>query len=158
MNVDKKELLITHLFDASRDIVFGAWTNPEQLRHWYAPDGCTVEFTTIDPTQGGNFHSCIHDPVHGECWVKGTYLEVVLNQKLVFTMVMSDEVGNSVSSVEAGKSEDWPETQITTVTFESIGQQTKVTIHQTVSEEEAKKTGAYQSWIKMLNKLNLLLN
>ena len=72
-------------------------------------------------------------------------------------MVMSDEAGNSVSSVDAGKSSDWPETQITTVTFESIGQQTKVTIHQTVSEEEAKKTGAYQSWIKMLNKLNLLL-
>lgn len=158
MNLDKKELLITHLFDAPREVVFGAWTNPEQLKHWYAPDGCTIEFTTIDTTQGGNFHSCIHDPVHGECWVKGAYLEVIPNQKLVFTMVMSDEAGNSVSSVDAGKTEDWPEAQITTVTFESIGQQTKVTIHQTVSEEEAKKTGAYQSWINMLSKLNLLLN
>ncbi len=73
-------------------------------------------------------------------------------------MVMSDEAGNSVSSVKAGKTEDWPETQITTVTFESYGQQTKVSIHQTVSEEQAKKTGAYQSWIKMLNRLDLLLN
>ncbi len=157
MNLDKKELLITHLFDAPRDVVFGAWTNPEQLKHWYAPDGCTIEFKAIDIAQGGNFHSCIHDPVHGECWVKGTYMEVIQDQKLVFTMVMSDEAGNSVSSVDAGKTSDWPETQITTVTFESIGQQTKVSIHQTVSEEEAKKTGAYQSWIKMLNKLNLLL-
>lgn len=158
MNIDKKELFITHLFDAPKEIVFRAWTDPEQLTHWYAPDGCTIEFRTINPTQGGNFHSCIHDPVYGACWVKGTYLEVILNQKLVLTMVMSDEAGNSVSSIDAGKTEDWPEVQITTVTFESIGQQTKVTIHQTVSEEEAKKTGAYQSWIKMLNKLNLLLN
>ena len=158
MNVDKKELLISHLFDAPKEIVFRAWIDPEQLKHWFAPDGCTIEFRTINPVQGGNFHWCIHDPIYGECWVKGTYLEINLNKKLVLTMVMSDEAGNSVSSVEAGKTEDWPEVQITTVTFESIGQQTKVTIHQTVSEEEAKKTGAYQSWIKMLNKLNLLLN
>jgi uncharacterized protein YndB with AHSA1/START domain len=157
MNASNKELFITHLFDAPSEIVFRAWTNPEQLKQWYAPDGCTVEFKTIEAKQGGHFHSCIHDPVHGECWVKGTYLEVLPNQKLVFTMVMSDEAGNSVSSVDAGKSQDWPEEQVTTVTFESIGQQTKVSIHQTVSEEEAKKTGAYQSWIKMLNKLDLIL-
>jgi len=157
MNPNKKELFITHLFDAPIAVVFCAWTDPEQLKHWYAPDGCTVEFKSIEIKKGGSFHSCIHDPVHGDCWVKGTYLEVLPEQKLVFTMIMSDEAGNSVSSVKAGKTEDWPEEQITTVTFESIDTQTKVSIHQTVSEEEAKKTGAYQSWIKMFNKLNLLL-
>ena len=157
MNADKKELLITHLFDASREAVFQAWTDPEKLKHWYAPDGCTIEFKAIDTTQNGTFHSCIHDPVYGECWITGKYLEVTSPQKLVFTMVMSDKDGNSVSSVEAGKDEDWPDALITTVTFEPIGEQTKLTIHQTVLEEEAKKTGAYQSWIKMFNKLNALL-
>jgi len=158
MNSKKEELFITHLFDAPEKVVFQAWTDPNQLKHWYAPDGCTVEFKTIDVSQGGGYHSCIHDPIHGDCWVKGVYLEVEPNQKLVFTMVMSDEAGNSVTSVNAGKTEDWPEEQITTVTFKSIGLQTKVTIHQTVAEEEAKKTGAYQSWLKMLNKLNVRLN
>jgi uncharacterized protein YndB with AHSA1/START domain len=158
MNPDKKELFISHLFDAPRDLVYRAWTDPEQLQHWYAPDGCTVEFKSIEVRQGGYFHSCIHDPVHGDCWIKGTYLEVLPNQKLVMTMIMSDEDGNAVSSVSAGKTADWPEQQITTVTFESIGTQTKVSIHQTVSEEKAKETGAYQSWIKMLNKLGILLN
>ncbi|TCD01409.1 SRPBCC family protein [Pedobacter psychroterrae] len=157
MKTDKKELLISHLFDASTEIVFKAWTDPELLRHWYAPDGCTIEFKSIEIIPGGHFHSCIHDPVHGECWVKGSYLEIVPNLKLVFTMVMSDKDGNSVSSVAAGKTQEWPEEQITTVSFEPIGTQTKVTIHQTVCEEEAKKTGAYQSWIKMLNKLHFLL-
>jgi len=158
MNTKKKELFIIHLFDAPKEIVFEAWTNPEQLKHWYAPDGCTIEFKSINVIEGGHFHSCIYDPIHGECWVKGTYLEVVLDQKLVFTMVMTNKAGDSVSSVEAGKTEDWPEEQITTVTFESIGQRTKVSIHQTVLEEEAKKTGAYQSWIKMFNKLNQILS
>ncbi len=157
MHTAQKELLITHQFDASIEAVFQAWTDPEQLKHWYAPDDCTIEFKTIDITPGGTFHSCVHDPVHGKCWVKGTYLEVVPNQKLAFTMLMSDEAGNAVSSVSAGKSEDWPEAQITTVRFETVDKQTKVSIHQTVLEEVAKKTGAYYGWVKMLNRLDLLL-
>jgi uncharacterized protein YndB with AHSA1/START domain len=157
MNSDKKELLISHLFDAPRKVVFKAWTDPEQLKHWYAPDGCTIEFKSIDARTGGSFHYCILDPVHGPCWIIGTYIEIVTNEKLVFTMIMSNEAGDAVSSVANGKVEDWPERHVATVTFESIGQRTKMVIHQTVSEEKAKETGAYQSWIKMFNKLNQLV-
>jgi uncharacterized protein YndB with AHSA1/START domain len=158
MYADKNELFITHLFDAPQELVFRAWTDPEQLKHWYAPDLCTIEFKAIEIKTGGHFHSCIHDPVHGECWIIGTYLEVLSPEKLVFTMVLSDENGRTASSLEAGKPEDWPTEILTTVIFKPVGGQTKVTIHQTVSEEEAKKTGAYQSWIKMFNKLNLMLD
>ncbi|MDQ7948014.1 MAG: SRPBCC domain-containing protein [Pedobacter sp.] len=157
MKSDTKELLISHLFDAPRAKVFKAWTDPEQLKHWYAPDGCSIEFKSIAVKRGGQFHYCIHDPVHGPCWIIGTYLEIIPDEKLVFTMVMSNEAGEAVSSVANGKVEDWPERHVATVIFESIGQCTKLTIHQTVSEEKAKETGAYQSWIKMFNKLNLLL-
>lgn len=153
----QKELLITHLFDAPRERVFEAWTDPEQLKQWYAPDGCTIEFKSIDVRQGGSFHSCIYDPVHGECWITGVYSEVSKPEKLVFSMVLSDKDGKSVRSVEAGKTDEWPEELLTTVLFEPFGERTKVSIHQTVAEEEAKKTGAYQSWIKMFNKLNLML-
>lgn len=157
MNSEKKQLFITHVFDAPVEAVFQAWTDPDQLKHWYAPDGCSIEFKTIQVVAGGRFHSCIHDPVHGQCWVKGTYLEVTPNHKLVFTMIISDQDGNSVSSVAAGKSPDWPEHQTTTVTFDTVGTQTKVSIYQTVSEEEAKKTGAYQGWVKMLDRLSSML-
>ncbi|QEC53813.1 uncharacterized protein YndB with AHSA1/START domain [Anseongella ginsenosidimutans] len=157
MNTGKKELLISHLFDAPPEVVFRAWTDPEKLKHWYAPDGCTIEYRHIEVRPGGSFHSCVHDPVYGDCWITGTYLEVSAPEKLVFTMLLSDKDGNDVSSAAAGKPEDWPEQLLTTVTFEPVKQQTKVTIHQTVPEEEAKKTGAYQSWIKMFNKLNQML-
>lgn len=157
INPTKKELLISHLFDAPKAVVFQAWTDPDKLKRWYAPDGCTIEFKSIEVIKGGRFHSCIHDPVHGECWITGEYLEVSPPDKLVFTMVLADRDGNSVTAAKAGKSEEWPEAIITTVTFEAIGEQTKVTIHQTVDKEEAKKTGAFQSWIKMLNKLHRLL-
>lgn len=153
----KKDLLITHLFDAPRELVFNAWADPEILKHWYAPDGCTIEFKAITIAPGGSFHSCIHDPVHGPCWIKGVYKEVVSPEKLVFSMQLTNEHGDSVASTEAGKPDDWPTEILTTVVFETIGDQTKLTIHQTVAEEDAKQTGAYQSWIKMFNKLNKLI-
>lgn len=157
MEQSKKELLITHLFDAPRETVFHAWTDPDQLKHWYAPDGCTIEFKTIEVKVNGSFHSCIYDPVHGECWIKGIYKVVEFPEKLVFSMILSNAQGDDVRAAAAGKPEDWPEELLTTVTLTAIGKQTKLTIHQTVSEEEAKQTGAYQSWIKMFNKLNALI-
>lgn len=152
-----KELFITHLFDAPRELVFQAWTDPEQLKHWYAPDGCTIEFKTITVKEGGTFHSCIHDPIHGQCWIKGVYQKVIFPEKLVFTGVLTNEQGQNVQSAESGKPEDWPVEIITTVIFTSIGNQTSLSIHQTVPEEDAKQTGAYQSWIKMFNRLNQLI-
>lgn len=152
-----KELLITHLFDAPIELVYKAWTDPEQLKHWYAPDGCSIEFKSIDVKVDGKFHSCIHDPVHGQCWIIGIYKEVIKPTKLVFSMILSNEQGDVVNATEAGKSEDWPQAITTTISFAAIGKQTKVTLHQTVAEAEAKKTGAYQSWFSMFDNLNALL-
>ena len=154
----KKEVFITHIFNASPDLVFKAWTDPDMLVNWYAPDGCTIEFKSIEVKEGGSFHSCINDPVHGACWIVGTYKEVIFGEKLVFSMALSNQDGDLLESVEAGKDENWPKETITTVTLSALGNQTKLTLHQTAPEEEAKKSGAYQSWIKMFNRLNGLVD
>ncbi|MCF0041319.1 SRPBCC family protein [Dyadobacter fanqingshengii] len=157
MEKTKEDLLITHLFDARPELVFNAWTDPAQLKHWYAPDGCTIEFKSIEVKVGGAFHSCIHDPVHGECWIKGFYHEVAFPEKLVYTMTLTNEQGDAVSSDQAGKPGDWPKDIVTTVTFVAVGEKTEMTLHQTVSEQEAKKTGAYQSWFSMFDRLSTVL-
>jgi len=154
---NNNDLFITHEFDAPRELVFRAWTDAQHLKHWYAPAGCTIEFKSLDVREGGAFHSCIHDPVHGECWIKGIYHEVVFPEKLVLTMVLSNERGDDVAANNAGKPDDWPEAIVTTVTFEDIDGKTKLTLHQTVAEEEAKKTGAYQSWFSMFARLENIL-
>lgn len=158
MKTQDKELRITHLFDAPIEAVYEAWTNPDMLRQWYAPDGCSITYKHIEVTPGGQFHSCIHDPLHGDCWIIGTYLEILPPEKLVFTLQLSNESGQQVDATTAGKSEGWPAEIRTTVTFEALGEQTRATIHQTVSEEEARKTGAYQSWVNMCDRLNRLLS
>ncbi|HWZ02273.1 MAG TPA: SRPBCC domain-containing protein [Mucilaginibacter sp.] len=152
-----KELLISHLFDAPVGVVFDAWTDPEKLRLWYAPDGCTLAYKSIEVKQGGQFHYYIHHPLYGGSWVIGTYLEILQPEKLVFTMRFTNENGDLTDGLAAGMSAQWPGEILITATFESIGNQTKATIHETVSEEKARKTGAYQGWIMMFNKLNRLL-
>lgn len=158
MENNNGDLFITHVFDAPRELVFTAWTDAQQLMQWYAPDGCTIEFKTIDVREGGEFHSVIHDPVHGDCWIIGIYREVVANERLVFTMELSNEQGTVATAVDAGKPEDWPQAIVTTVTFTAKGDKTEITLHQTVAEEEAKKTGAYQSWFSMFNRLDAVVN
>jgi len=157
MKSQDKELLITHLFDAPIEVVFEAWTDPEKLRRWYAPDGCTIEYKSIEVKKGGQFHYQMHDPLHGDCWIIGTYLEILQPEKLVFTMRFTNENGDMTDELADGISTLWPGEILTTVTFESIVNQTKATIHETVSEEKARKTGAYLGWIMMFNKLNQLL-
>ncbi|MES2109113.1 MAG: SRPBCC domain-containing protein [Bacteroidota bacterium] len=157
MKPKEKELLISHLFDAPIGDVFDAWTDPEKLKHWYAPDGCAITYKSIEVKPGGRFHYHMHDPQHGGAWIIGTYLEVLKPEKLVFTMRFSNENGDMTDGLADGLSAQWPGDILTTVTFEPIGNQTKATIHEAVSEEEAKKTGAYKGWIMMFNKLNQLL-
>ncbi|HTF80154.1 MAG TPA: SRPBCC domain-containing protein [Cytophagales bacterium] len=154
--MDNKEaaVRITHIFDATPDLVFEAWTDPEQLLLWYAPQGCKLFYKHIEVRKGGTFHSCIQDPLYGDCWCKGTYLEIDPPYKLVYTVALCDAEGNSVQSAQVGKDGAWPSSTTVTVFFTPVGNKTQVQLHQNVSESLAKKTGAYPSWIQMLERLN----
>lgn len=148
-----REVLITRTFDAPRELVFQAWTDPEHLKRWYAPHGCTIDFAALDLRPGGTFLSCIHTPDGHDCWCKGVYREVVPPERIVYTMAIADEHGNLVGPTEAGMDPDWPHETTVTVTFAEHGRQTKLTLHQTVSEALAKRTGAHPSWLQMLDRL-----
>jgi uncharacterized protein YndB with AHSA1/START domain len=52
-----QQVLITRIFDAPRDLVFQAWTDPDQVAQWYGPDGFDTprETVTIDLRVGGRW-------------------------------------------------------------------------------------------------------
>lgn len=152
------EVFIEETFNVSIEKVFQAWTDPEKLMKWYAPDGCTIRFSDLNIKKGGKFHSCVSNPKYGDCWCIGIYKEVVPNTKLVFTMVNADENGNPINPVEIGMDPDWPGETIVTVTLSEENGKTKLQLRQNVSKELAKKTGAYPSWLQMLNNMKRLLN
>jgi uncharacterized protein YndB with AHSA1/START domain len=137
--------------------VFQAWTDPQHLSRWFAPHGCSIEFRNLDLRPGGTFHACIRNPQYPECWTVGVYQEIAAPERLVYTMAMANEQGQRVSSPDAGKDSDWPEETTVTVTFSEQDGKTLLTLRQTVSEALAKRTGAYPSWLEMLDRLSEIL-
>ncbi|MEO6000866.1 MAG: SRPBCC domain-containing protein [Chitinophagaceae bacterium] len=144
---------ITHTFDAPRELVFNAWTDVKQLERWYAPRGCTINFTQFNFREGGAFHSCIKSPHYHDCWCKGIYQEIIAPERIIFSMHIADEKGNLLQPKDAGMDEEWPAETIVTVTFKEYEGKTILTLRQTVAESIAKRTGAYPSWINMFDRL-----
>jgi len=149
----EREFVITRVFDAPRELVFSAWTDPKHMARWYAPNGCTIRFSKIDLRQGGTFHSCIRTKDGHDCWCRGVYREIVKPERIIYTLAIADEKGNSVEPADAGMDPDWPAETIVTVTFAEHDGKTTLTLHQTVPESLAKRTGAHPSWIEMLDRL-----
>jgi uncharacterized protein YndB with AHSA1/START domain len=151
------EVLIVYTFNAPRELVFKAWTDARHLENWYAPHGCTVKFSQLDLRKGGSFRCCIYNPAFGPCWSKGTYKDIVAPERIVYSLILTDGNGNAVSAKEVGMDPDWPTETLVTLTFTEQGGKTWVTLHQTVSEALAKRTGAHPSWLQMLERFGALL-
>lgn len=150
-------IVISRVFDAPRELVFEAWTNPEHLLRWFAPHRCTLHFARIDVRPGGGFHSCIRDAAF-ECWCVGEYQEIVRPERLVYTLAIADEHGNKVAPSTVGHDPRWPAETVLSVTFEDHDGKTKLTLRQNVAESLAKQTGAYPSWLEMLERLDEVLH
>jgi uncharacterized protein YndB with AHSA1/START domain len=150
-------IVIERVFDAPRELVFEAWTTPEYLLAWFAPRECTIRFSRIDVRAGGGFHSCISNPSFGECWCVGVYQEIVRPERIVYTIAMADSRGNKIDSAQAGHHPDWPQETIVSVTLEDDRGRTRLTLRQNAPASLAKQTGAYPSWLQMLDRLDELL-
>lgn len=157
IDIHPDEVHITHVFDAARERVFAAWTDPEQLVKWFAPDGCTISFRNIDIREGGGFHSCVQSPGQRDCWCKGRYLLIDAPHRIIFTMAFTDASGNDVRPSDAGMPEGWPPVTKVTVDFTEADGKTKLTLHQEVPESIARATGAYMGWVLMFNRLYNML-
>jgi uncharacterized protein YndB with AHSA1/START domain len=146
-------VLIEHVFDFPREVVFDAWTNPELLARWFAPRGCTLRFERIDVRPGGGFHACVSNPSFGDCWTVAVYREIVRPERLSFEWRITDASGNPVSPQSQGHDPEWPAETTVSVTFVERNGRTTVTLAQNVSEALARRTGAHPSWIQMLEVL-----
>lgn len=157
-DVKTKDVVITHIFSAPRELVFNAWTDPRYLPRWYAPPGCVIRFQHLDIKPGGSYLSCISNPSFGDCWATGVYIEITPPERVVYTTDVADETGKRVEAATVGMDPEWPSKTVVTVTFEEMpAGKTKVTLHQTAPELVAKRTGAHPSWIQMMDRLNQMI-
>src|SRR5688572_19791442 len=80
-----RELVLTALIDAPREKLFRAWTEPALIKQWFAPLPWTTPHAEMDVRPGGATFMVMRGPDGQEFPVPGTILEVVKNEKLVFT-------------------------------------------------------------------------
>jgi uncharacterized protein YndB with AHSA1/START domain len=149
----ERELTITRVFDAPREVVFKAWTEPERFARWWGPKGWTTPFCTIDPRPGGRIHFCMRSPEGVEIWNGGVYREVDPPARLVCTDYFADEAGNPVPPTHYGMSPDFPAEALVTVTFEDVGGRTRLTFRQSIPVSLATRVGAQQGWNETFDRL-----
>lgn len=79
-------LNLQRVFDAPRDLVWHAWSNPEVLVLWMGPVEWPAVSATCDFRVGGAWRICLRSPDTGEnLWQGGVYTEIVAPERLAFT-------------------------------------------------------------------------
>ena len=117
MDARGKEIVGVRVFDAPREMVFRAWTDPEALKAWWGPKGFTAHVCTIDLHGGGEYLYCMRSADGQDYWGTGVYREIVAPSLLVYSDSFADEQGNVVSSTHYGMSPDFPLEMQVTVTL-----------------------------------------
>lgn len=150
----QEQIVIARVFDAPRDLVFKAWTEPERVMRWWGPNGFTTPVCKIDLRPGGAVHSCMRSPEGQDFWSKGVYREVIAPERIVCTDSFADEKGNTVSATHYGMSADWPDEALITVTFAELGGKTKLTLEHAVGSAPAtERDQCQQGWSESLDRL-----
>lgn len=152
-----KGLMIKRVFDAPVDLVFRAFTVPEMMMKWWGPKDFTSPKCEIDLRVGGKYFFSMHSPDGKDYYSTGIVQELIVNQKIVYTDSFADEKGNVISGSEYGLGDDWPESLLVTLTFETVGDKTQLTlIHEGLPEGEIREMTS-AGWNESLDKLEAAL-
>ena len=120
---------IERSFDAPVDLIWQMWTSPEHFAAWYGPDGATIPVAKMDVRVGGTrlVSMEIQTPNGAmQMWFAGEYIEVLENERLVYTEFISDENGKVLSPSDMGMPAGHPTTTEVRVELEALGGRTKM--------------------------------
>jgi uncharacterized protein YndB with AHSA1/START domain len=149
----ESELLIMRVFNAPRELMWKAWTEPGLVKRWWGPKGFTTPFCKIDLRVGGAFLNCMRSPEGKDYWSTGVYREIVEPERIVHTDCFSDEKGTVVPATHYGMSAEFPLEMLVTVIFEEFGGKTRLTLRHVGIPPGEDSDGARQGWSESFDKL-----
>lgn len=94
------DLFFERIVDVPPELVWAAWTTPEQLKQWFTPTPWKTVDCEIDLRPGGKFSTVMRSPEGQDFPNLGCYLEVVENKKLVWTNALEPSFRPSKHPVE----------------------------------------------------------
>lgn len=136
-------LSLSRTFDAPRETVFKAWTDPAVFTQWWGPPGVTAPSYNIDLRVGGKYRIANKTP-DGMMYVTGVFQEVRVPEKLVFTWAWEEDAGLGHES-------------LVTLEFAAKDKQTELTLtHERLANSES-RDGHGQGWTGAFDSLAAFL-
>lgn len=141
----EREVVVTRTFDAPARLVFEAWSRPELFKQWWVPRsmGMTLRSCELDVRTGGSYRLEFGDDPANPMAFFGKYLEVVPNERIVWTNEESGDAGS-----------------VTTVTLEERDGKTLLVMSELYPTKEALDeagTGAQEALNETFGQLDELL-
>lgn len=90
-NHHDRTIVTIRTFNAPREIVFSAWTNPELLKSWWGPKAFTNKFYEFDLNQGGNWKFTMHGPNGGNYENESVFVEIKEPERIVLHHVSNPQ-------------------------------------------------------------------
>ena len=151
----KLDPLLERVVDVPRELVWAAWTTPEHLKKWFTPAPWKTVECAIDLRPGGAFMTVMRSPEGKDFPNTGCYLEIVMNEKLVWTNALAPgyrPCGQSSSELECDM---LPFTAV--ISLEPHGKGTKYSALAIHRDEDGRKKhadmGFNDGWGKALDQL-----
>jgi uncharacterized protein YndB with AHSA1/START domain len=137
---------ITRVFDASRELLFKAWTEQERLKQWWGPKGFVINIINMDVRPEGVFHYNMHTADGYLMWGRFVYREIVVPERIVFVNSFSNNEG---TITRAPFSPTWPLEILNILTFTEKEGKTSLTLcgcpQNATKEEEMTYLGNFAS-------------
>jgi uncharacterized protein YndB with AHSA1/START domain len=150
---ERERMIVTRIFDAPRELVWKAWTDPKYVMQWWGPKGFTSPVCKIDFRVGGKFLYCMRTPDGQEFWNGGEYHEIIPYEKIVSSMYFADPDGNRVEAAHYGIEHEAIADEYDVTLFEDLGNgKTKLTFIGNETMEDATKSGQLEGMNQILEK------
>ena len=117
-----REIVVTRIFDAPRDLVFQAWTEVGHIEQWWGPQGFTTHVPELNLCPGGEWRYVMVGPDATVYPVTGIFHEIVPSERIV----TSDKFGEGIDRL---LNAHLPKGMVSTVFFEDFEGKTQLTLH-----------------------------
>jgi uncharacterized protein YndB with AHSA1/START domain len=137
----ERELVITRVFDAPRELVFRAWTDARLAKNWWGPRDYPAIELEMDARPGGTWRGRLRSVETGqELPLGGVFREIVAPERLVFTFAWEEEGERGLETVA-------------TITFTEEGGKTRMTFRQVPFQSIEERDGHRGGWSSSFDRL-----
>jgi uncharacterized protein YndB with AHSA1/START domain len=122
---------VTRTFDAPRERVWRAWSDPDQVMAWWGPQGFTSPTCRMDFREGGTTLVCMRSEQGWELYNTWTYRSIEPMDRIEFVQGFADTAGNSVTPTKLGLPPGIPDEVPHVVTFSAVDDAaSELTVHE----------------------------